>query len=247
MKFLGLLVTSATLLTFSTYSPAGATTTNLTVNAQDVIYAAGQPSALTGTGGQGPASFSVSGGATLTFSVTGSVVLNATSGHNSNDPDGIGAAPSSSWNSGYGSISGITAPNAGYLVGVFVAASGPSGSAPVSLNFTSSGIGTSFASLSPQLDQVFFIGDGLTGDGTGTTQAFIAPSGTGALYLGISDACRYNGGPSCYGDNYGNFSVTATSSVPEPATWAMMLLGFGGLGFVGYRRALKGAATLAAA
>jgi choice-of-anchor C domain-containing protein len=31
----------------------------------------------------------------------------------------------------------------------------------------------------------------------------------------------------------GGVSVTA---VPEPSTWAMMLLGFGGLGFAGYRR-----------
>jgi hypothetical protein len=32
--------------------------------------------------------------------------------------------------------------------------------------------------------------------------------------------------------------VTAGSApvVPEPSTWAMMLLGFAGLGFVGYRR-----------
>ena len=28
-----------------------------------------------------------------------------------------------------------------------------------------------------------------------------------------------------------------TSGVPEPSTWAMMLLGFAGLGYVGYRRA----------
>ena len=27
--------------------------------------------------------------------------------------------------------------------------------------------------------------------------------------------------------------------VPEPSTWAMMLLGFAGLGFAGYRRAKK--------
>ena len=26
-------------------------------------------------------------------------------------------------------------------------------------------------------------------------------------------------------------------AVPEPSTWAMMLIGFAGLGFVGYRRA----------
>jgi hypothetical protein len=32
-------------------------------------------------------------------------------------------------------------------------------------------------------------------------------------------------------------NFTASSAVPEPATWAMMLLGFVGLGYAGYRRA----------
>ena len=36
-------------------------------------------------------------------------------------------------------------------------------------------------------------------------------------------------------------------AVPEPATWAMMLLGFASLGFVGYRRAKKRAAAPVAA
>ena len=31
----------------------------------------------------------------------------------------------------------------------------------------------------------------------------------------------------------------ATTAVPEPATWAMMLLGFAGLGFVSYRKTRK--------
>ena len=38
------------------------------------------------------------------------------------------------------------------------------------------------------------------------------------------------------------FTVNAGGSitpVPEPSTWAMMLIGFAGLGFVGYRRALR--------
>jgi hypothetical protein len=35
------------------------------------------------------------------------------------------------------------------------------------------------------------------------------------------------------------------SSIPEPSTWAMMLLGFAGLGFVGYRKAQKKAAIAA--
>jgi hypothetical protein len=34
-----------------------------------------------------------------------------------------------------------------------------------------------------------------------------------------------------------------TPGVPEPATWAMMLLGFGGLGFLGWRRTIKVRAT----
>ena len=31
------------------------------------------------------------------------------------------------------------------------------------------------------------------------------------------------------------------SGVPEPSTWAMMLLGFAGLGFAGYRASRKAA------
>jgi hypothetical protein len=34
------------------------------------------------------------------------------------------------------------------------------------------------------------------------------------------------------------FSLTGTV-VPEPSTWAMMLLGFAGLGFLGYRQTRK--------
>jgi hypothetical protein len=30
--------------------------------------------------------------------------------------------------------------------------------------------------------------------------------------------------------------ITDTSAVPEASTWVMMLAGFAGLGFVGYRR-----------
>lgn len=32
------------------------------------------------------------------------------------------------------------------------------------------------------------------------------------------------------------FSATFTSAVPEPSTWAMMILGFAGVGFMAYRR-----------
>jgi PEP-CTERM motif len=36
-----------------------------------------------------------------------------------------------------------------------------------------------------------------------------------------------------------------TGSVPEPSTWAMMVLGFAGVGFMAYRRSVKAALTVA--
>jgi hypothetical protein len=36
-----------------------------------------------------------------------------------------------------------------------------------------------------------------------------------------------------------NYYVVTVGTVPEPATWAMMLLGFAGIGFVGYRKSRK--------
>jgi len=40
------------------------------------------------------------------------------------------------------------------------------------------------------------------------------------------------------GSYSGNFNITNSGGVPEPATWAMMLLGFGGIGFSVRRRRL---------
>jgi hypothetical protein len=167
-------------------------------------------------------------------STAGCIVLNNGTGNNANDPDGVGAAPATSSNTGTSSISGMVAPGAGYLVGLFVPAGGPTGTAPTALDFTSAGLGTSFTSLSPQLDQVFFIGDGLTGEGTGTQQTFNVPAGAGQLWLGISDAGGYNGAPGAYGDNLGVYSVnfafngsgsggvTVTETVPTGLTLVSM-------------------------
>lgn len=42
------------------------------------------------------------------------------------------------------------------------------------------------------------------------------------------------------------FSATITSPVPEPSTWAMIILGFAGVGFLAYRRKQDGGALTAA-
>ena len=52
----------------------------------------------------------------------------------------------------------------------------------------------------------------------------------GNYYLELTGT---GGGTSGYG---GNLSVSAQPGVPEPATWAMMMLGFAGVGFAAYRR-----------
>lgn len=231
----------------------------VTVNAYDNIYAAGSQSGLapgppTGMFGIAPGSeigqpISASGITSFTFSVPsvsfalgGVITLNndGGSGTGYNDPDGItplGDNPyplTNSVNTGSGSISGITAPGAGYVVGVFIGPGGPSGPAPAALDFVT----TSFTSLAPVLDQTFFIGDGLTGDGSGTVQTFVVPTGATELYLGISDACAYNGSPSCYGDNLGFYSVDVTAqddpSAPEPSSF--LLFGTGILGMAGLFR-----------
>ena len=39
-----------------------------------------------------------------------------------------------------------------------------------------------------------------------------------------------------FGFTYAFATTGAVSGVPEPSTWAMMLIGFAGIGFVAYRR-----------
>jgi hypothetical protein len=124
------------------------------------------------------------------------------------------------------------------LAGVFVGPGVPSGPLPAQLS------GTSFSSISPGLNQIFFIGDGLTGTGTGDTQEFFVPTGATRLFLGIVD----DGG---FFDNSGLITVditqnALTAAVPEPSTWAMMILGFAGIGFMAYRRKQNGTAFSAA-
>ena len=224
--------------------PGTAQASNITVgsiNAQADIY---QAAGADGSGGVAPTIINITGLTSITFSVPTSdkVTLN---GYTYNDPDGVGSADSDSFNTGFGGIAGLTAPNDGFLAGVFL---GPSISSvtPTALSFSS----TNFLTLSPQLQQAFFIGDGLTGDGTGQVQTFYVPAGATQLVLGISDACGYHGSPSCYDDNSGAFlAVTAAgatstvSSVPLPSSAPMFGAALLALGAVGYGIKRKAAAA----
>jgi hypothetical protein len=188
----------------------------LTVQATDNIYGAGQSSPP--GGGTLPGSIAVTPGQSLTITSTGSISYNG--GGNYNDPDGIGSASGEGINATNG-FSGITNDHAGVLLGLFVGATLPvdNSNPPPTLTYTDAT--TNFASASPLLNQVFLIGDGLTGDGTGATQTFIVPANATQLYFGFADAGGYYGNPSSYDDNLGSFSTTVTGT-PEPASLGIL-------------------------
>jgi hypothetical protein len=51
--------------------------------------------------------------------------------------------------------------------------------------------------------------------------------------------------PSDFSSGFDNVVINTVDAVPEPATWAMMLLGFAGVGFMAYRRKSKPVALAA--
>lgn len=105
-------------------------------------------------------------------------------------------------------ISNIFAPyNA--LVGVFLSAAQPNlAPAPPMLNF-STPAPRNYLTLSPLLQQVFFIGNGITS--TSVTQHVVVPAGATRLYLGTMDVGAWNNNP-------GSFEVTVFDPCPTAIT-----------------------------
>jgi hypothetical protein len=126
-------------------------------------------------------------------------------------------------------ISGYIGPQ-GPLAGVFLDDSIPSaGPAPATLDFSLGGLGTNFASLSPALRQVFYIGDGV--DSMGDFQTFMAPAGATRLFLAIPDGFGFVGAPGAYDDNDGSYrvriGVNEIPDVPEPGSLLLLVVGCG--------------------
>ncbi len=86
----------------------------------------------------------------------------------------------------------------GAVMAVFLTNSAPNGSgAPTSLDFGNTS-DRDYTSVSPQLKQVFFVGDGKRDNGE--LQTIVVPTGATKLYLGMMDAWQWN-------DNVGNFTT----------------------------------------
>jgi hypothetical protein len=85
-----------------------------------------------------------------------------------------------------------------------------------------------FDDLLPQTVATYGI---LASTGTGTNEKvyIIGEDSNGSVFFHIVTD------PYAYVNDYGQFSATVAGT-PEPSTWAMMILGFAGIGFMGYRR-----------
>ena len=138
-------------------------------------------------------------GGVLTFSVSGGVYNTSGCPPSCNPPDGENfQAHDNGAENGFPNINARM--NA--LVGVFINDKQPNTSSPPPmLDFSK--IGFSFSSLYPSLNQIFFIGDGLTGDNCGSVQTFIIPAGATRLFLGTMDSWEWS-------DNSGAFIVRVT-------------------------------------
>jgi len=234
-----LLACLAAILAASLVAPVSAQVVIPSVPGTANPYLSGMPNGSTCCGGDSAPSQSpvpVTGialvaGSTLTFTATGSV--NFGPGPSGDPPDG-GTVATTPANNG---ISGASWP-ANALVGVFLDNSLPTATpAPADLNFSTPG-STSFATLSPALKQAFFIGDGRTGNGTGTVQTFVVPAGATQLFLGTSDGFGWF-------NNSGSFAVTVTATTPPPTAGSAAIPTLSLPMLIAMSLALAGAAILA--
>jgi hypothetical protein len=120
---------------------------------------------------------------------------------------------------------------------VFLSNAIPSSGPPPTLDFSPSGLGIDFLTLSPLLGHVFYIGDGVTSGAV--FQEFIAPAGATRLFLGIPDGFGFVGAPGAYDDNDGAYlvriGVNEIPTVPAPGSLALLGLGFVLMRLIGRR------------
>ena len=85
-----------------------------------------------------------------------------------------------------------------------------------------------------------YIASGGTSSDIQGSLTFASGFTTGSLNITVTDLAP--SGSSLAGFEYSTFANTLpipVAAVPEPSTWAMMILGFAGIGFIAYRRKSK--------
>lgn len=188
----------------------------LTVSARmDIYRAAGFDD---GSDGIPPAQFvfTAGPGQTLAFlKVAGMWTCRNAGGVPYYGPDGktVGGPCPPESNPAIGPFAGYYATDyQGAMVGMFLEDQLPTVTPPPTRFFVANGyaggLKTDFPALAPQIGQVFFIGDGLTGTGSGNIQVFAVPPNATHLYLGYVDGCQPGIVASgCFTDNGGSLQA----------------------------------------
>jgi hypothetical protein len=158
-----------------------------------------------------------------------------------------------SYNNGGGTITGT------FTVDATVAATAPGGTLDLtainlvqtgsgginSFNFTDTGVGEQGVVVSDTLDQPpSFYDLNINDGGNDLTLGFDIDGGALATTgFGHSTVeTEFSGAPIFVVSGTITEGTGITAAVPEPSTWAMMILGFCGVGFLAYRRKQNGAA-----
>lgn len=201
----------------STASAAATTDLGMqTIDGKDNIFGAGH--AAPPNGGLMPVRIPLPAGSAGQAIVLSSAKGGVTMGVNapSPGPDG-GYDPDLPTNvTAFGGISGVIgdAGLGAFLGGVFTSDSEPTvAGTPPTINYSASAVAgtttsTTTAASYPSilLNQLFFMGDGLTDEGV--QQQFIVPRGATTLWLGLVDAGYYQGPPAGYDGDTGGYTVT---------------------------------------
>jgi hypothetical protein len=140
-------------------------------------------------------------GRVLTVSEVAGVIVFGP-GIDPNDADGILGG------NGDGSYGGLAAPMLSgrrFLAAVLLDASEPVDPAPPAL-----AMDRTAPMFAPGVAQIFFVGDGLTGAGTGEIQRFAVPDAATRLFFGFLDGDVGLMGPGSYDDNIGNVTGSVT-------------------------------------
>ena len=119
------------------------------------------------------------------------------------------------------------------------------------LNFVANGNTLIVDALVNGVDVGSFVVNDCTSCGTAQPVNFnsgpfapISGAGTYTLAFVLENTLPFGGGSIAFLDG-GVATLSSSSPVPEASTWAMMLLGFAGLSFAGYRSSRKAASSAA--
>lgn len=152
-----------------------------------------------------------------------------------NGPEGGSNAGGSTNVNSLNGISGLLHNNKTmFLVGVFLSDDAPADPAPARLDFSDGN--DNFPSISPLLNQSFFIGDGIFNEANlrhNEPQTFYIPAGATRLALGFVDSFNFTGDPGFYDDNVGSLTAVV-GFIPTPG--AASALGIAGIAALRRRR-----------